>query len=68
MRYLIDLPAPPNVGAQLVLCRAGQRYRLTLMKVDDPWRTGDVVLHWKDDDGVRYTSGLRSETLKRVRR
>lgn len=66
MRYLIDLPAVPAVGAQLVLYRAGRRHRLTLTGVNDPWRAGDVVLHWRDEDGVRYTSGLRSDTLDRV--
>lgn len=66
MRYLIDLPAPPDVGAQLTVYRGDRHQRLTLTRVDDPWRTADIVLHWRDEAGVRYTSGLRSDTLDRV--
>lgn len=64
MRYMIDLPSAPAVGAQLVIRNhRGRHHRLTLMRVDDPWRPCDVVLHWRDDAGQRYTSGLRSRTL-----
>lgn len=67
MRYMIDLPAAPAVGAQLVVRNhRGQPKRLTLERVDDPWRACDVVLHWRDDAGHRYKSGLRSRTLYRV--
>lgn len=66
MRYLIDFPAAPAVGARLTVYRAGRHHRLTLTRVDDPWRPSDIVLNWRDEAGVRYTSGLRSETLDRV--
>ena len=66
MRYLIDLPAAPDVGAKLTVYRAGRHHRLTLTRVDDPWRTADIVLHCIDESGVRYTSGLRSEALERA--
>lgn len=63
-RYMIDLPAAPAVGAQLVVHNhRGRARRLTLTRVDDPWRAADVVLHWTDEAGNRYTSGLRSKTL-----
>lgn len=65
--YLINLPAAPDVGAKIdVYNHRGKRHRLTLTRVDDPWRPADIVLHWIDEAGIRYTSGLRSRSLYRV--
>ena len=67
MRYLIDLGAVPDIGAQILIRNhRGALHRLTLERVDDPWRPRDIVLHWIDDAGRRFTSGLRSRTLYRV--
>jgi hypothetical protein len=67
MRYLIDFHTVPGVGAKLtVYNHRGVPKRLTLECVDDPWRACDIVLHWRDENGARFTSGLRSRTLHRV--
>lgn len=63
---MIDYSEPPCIGTEL--SRGARTYRLEAVEPYVRKRDGaaSFVLHWRDDRGFHWTSGLRAKSLVRM--
>jgi len=66
MSYLVDFRTPPALGTRITT--KAREYRLE--RVQSHVRKSDgvasFVLHWRDQDGRHFTSGMRSKGMTRI--
>ena len=66
--WVVDFTDAPDVGHVLIVTYRQRQRRYALERVTPYTRaTGHLscLLHWRDEDGQRFTSGLRSKSLTR---
>lgn len=66
-RYLIDFDVVPPIGTVVLAGRRNATRRCKLVRIEPHVRKRDwaksFVLHWIDQFGTHYTSGIQSKSL-----
>ena len=69
--YLIDFASPPPVGFTLTAKAYRRQRTFRLVSVEPVIRKRDgaasAILHWVDQYGFAYSSGLRCKSMSRVK-